>query len=66
MTSSPLSLTTDIRLASDIAELVSPNNLVYKAARLMQRLAQEPRRVHILARAFHWPAGWGAAAATLP
>jgi 4-diphosphocytidyl-2-C-methyl-D-erythritol kinase len=28
-----------IQLASDVAELVSPNNLVYKAARLMQGLA---------------------------
>jgi len=30
-----------IQLASDVAELVSPNNLVYKAARLMQELAQK-------------------------
>jgi len=30
----------DIQLACDVAELVSPNNLVYKAARLMQGLAK--------------------------
>ena len=30
-----------IQLACDVAELVSPNNLVYKAARLMQELAQK-------------------------
>ena len=32
---------TGIQLASDVAELVSPNNLVYKAAMLMQELAQK-------------------------
>ncbi len=36
-----------LRLASDIAELVSPNNLVYKAARLMQRLAKSGHGVSI-------------------
>ena len=30
-----------IQLACDVAELVSPNNLVYRAARLMQELAQK-------------------------
>jgi 4-diphosphocytidyl-2-C-methyl-D-erythritol kinase len=30
-----------IQLACDVPELVSPNNLVYKAARLMQKLAQK-------------------------
>jgi 4-diphosphocytidyl-2-C-methyl-D-erythritol kinase len=32
---------TGIQLACDVPELVSPNNLVYKAARLMQGLAQK-------------------------
>jgi 4-diphosphocytidyl-2-C-methyl-D-erythritol kinase len=36
-----------IRLASDVAELVSPNNLVYKAARLMQELAHGDRGVAV-------------------
>jgi 4-diphosphocytidyl-2-C-methyl-D-erythritol kinase len=36
-----------IRLACDIAELVSPNNLVYKAARLMQEMAHGDRGVAV-------------------
>jgi len=36
-----------IRLACEVPELVSPTNLVYKAARLMQGLAQENRGVSI-------------------
>lgn len=36
-----------IRLASDVAELVSPNNLVYKAAQLMQEMARGDRGVAI-------------------
>jgi 4-diphosphocytidyl-2-C-methyl-D-erythritol kinase len=36
-----------IQLACDVAELVSPNNLVYKAARLMQEMAHGNRGVAI-------------------
>jgi 4-diphosphocytidyl-2-C-methyl-D-erythritol kinase len=36
-----------IQLACDVPELVSPNNLVYKAARLMQELAHSNRGVAI-------------------
>jgi 4-diphosphocytidyl-2-C-methyl-D-erythritol kinase len=36
-----------IYLASDVAELISPNNLVYKAARLMQELAKGSHGVAI-------------------
>jgi 4-diphosphocytidyl-2-C-methyl-D-erythritol kinase len=36
-----------IQLACDVAELVSPNNLVFKAARLMQELARSNRGVAI-------------------
>jgi 4-diphosphocytidyl-2-C-methyl-D-erythritol kinase len=36
-----------IQLACDVAELVSPNNLVYKAARLMQEMARDDRGVAI-------------------
>jgi 4-diphosphocytidyl-2-C-methyl-D-erythritol kinase len=36
-----------IHLASDVAELISPNNLVYKAARLMQELAKGSHGVAI-------------------
>jgi len=37
----------DIQLVCDVAELVSPNNLVYKTARLMQGLARGSRGVAI-------------------
>ncbi len=40
----------DIRLACDVAELASPSNLVYRAARLMQGLARGRRGVSISLR----------------